>query len=160
MLWYGIGILYDRYGSYDYAQEAFSQVMQIQPDFDKANEIYFRLGIIYKQQTKFSSSLEVSFPTTRPQHSTNRDRSVSSTSLPRHHLLYHKMIFGSKSATSTSSKKSSKPLRMLTTECSRTRRLTPRFSSSLGGSITSRTILMSNKNAPFSILKSRSEQVR
>lgn len=60
MLWYGIGILYDRYGSYDYAEEAFSQVMQIQPDFDKANEIYFRLGIIYKQQSKFVNSLEVS----------------------------------------------------------------------------------------------------
>ncbi|KFH48705.1 General transcriptional corepressor-like protein [Hapsidospora chrysogenum ATCC 11550] len=58
MLWYGIGILYDRYGSYDYAEEAFSQVMQIQPDFDKANEIYFRLGIIYKQQSKFANSLE------------------------------------------------------------------------------------------------------
>lgn len=59
MLWYGIGILYDRYGSYDYAEEAFSQVMQIQPDFDKANEIYFRLGIIYKQQSKFQQSLDV-----------------------------------------------------------------------------------------------------
>jgi len=58
MLWYGIGILYDRYGSYDYAEEAFSQVMQIQPDFEKANEIYFRLGIIYKQQSKFAQSLE------------------------------------------------------------------------------------------------------
>ncbi|KAI0025109.1 hypothetical protein F4780DRAFT_722274 [Xylariomycetidae sp. FL0641] len=57
-LWYGIGILYDRYGSLDHAEEAFSQVMQMQPDFEKANEIYFRLGIIYKQQSHFSSSLE------------------------------------------------------------------------------------------------------
>lgn len=31
----------------------------MQPDFEKANEIYFRLGIIYKQQQKFSQSLEV-----------------------------------------------------------------------------------------------------
>ena len=29
------------------------------PHFDKANEIYFRLGIIYKQQNKFPQSLEV-----------------------------------------------------------------------------------------------------
>ncbi|KAF7532103.1 hypothetical protein G7Z17_g13674 [Cylindrodendrum hubeiense] len=58
MLWYGIGILYDRYGSYDYAEEAFSQVMHIQPDFEKANEIYFRLGIIYKQQSKYNQSLD------------------------------------------------------------------------------------------------------
>jgi general transcriptional corepressor CYC8 len=59
-LWYGIGILYDRYGSLEHAEEAFSQVMRMQPDFEKANEIYFRLGIIYKQQQKFSQSLEVS----------------------------------------------------------------------------------------------------
>lgn len=57
-LWYGIGILYDRYGSLEHAEEAFSQVMRMQPDFEKANEIYFRLGIIYKQQQKFAQSLE------------------------------------------------------------------------------------------------------
>lgn len=58
-LWYGIGILYDRYGSLEHAEEAFSQVMGMQPDFEKANEIYFRLGIIYKQQQKYEQSLEV-----------------------------------------------------------------------------------------------------
>ncbi|KAJ5484091.1 General transcriptional corepressor ssn6 [Penicillium diatomitis] len=58
-LWYGIGILYDRYGSLDHAEEAFSQVMRMAPEFEKANEIYFRLGIIYKQQQKFSQSLDV-----------------------------------------------------------------------------------------------------
>lgn len=61
-LWYGIGILYDRYGSLEHAEEAFSQVMRMQPDFEKANEIYFRLGIIYKQQQKYKSSLEVGWP--------------------------------------------------------------------------------------------------
>jgi lipoprotein NlpI len=61
-LWYGIGILYDRYGSLEYAEEAFSQVMRMQPDFEKANEIYFRLGIIYKQQQKYKQSLEVIIP--------------------------------------------------------------------------------------------------
>lgn len=59
-LWYGIGILYDRYGSLEHAEDAFSQVMQIAPDFEKANEIYFRLGIIYKQQQKYAQSLDVS----------------------------------------------------------------------------------------------------
>ena len=58
-MWYGIGILYDRYGSLEHAEEAFSQVMNMQPDFEKANEIYFRLGIIYKQQQKYDQSLEV-----------------------------------------------------------------------------------------------------
>jgi lipoprotein NlpI len=59
-LWYGIGILYDRYGSLDHAEDAFANVMKMQPDFDKAHEIYFRLGIIYKQQQKYNESLEVS----------------------------------------------------------------------------------------------------
>jgi hypothetical protein len=44
----------------EHAEEAFSQVMRMEPNFEKANEIYFRLGIIYKQQQKFQQSLEVS----------------------------------------------------------------------------------------------------
>jgi len=64
-LWYGIGILYDRYGSLEHAEEAFSQVMRMEPTFEKANEIYFRLGIIYKQQQKFNQSLDVSLPKLR-----------------------------------------------------------------------------------------------
>ncbi|KAJ7630409.1 TPR-like protein [Roridomyces roridus] len=65
-LWYGIGILYDRYGSLDHAEEAFSSVLRMDKavwikckdlDFDKANEILFRLGIIYKQQSKYDDSL-------------------------------------------------------------------------------------------------------
>jgi pyrroline-5-carboxylate reductase len=51
--------LYDRYGSLEHAEEAFSQVMRMEPTFEKANEIYFRLGIIYKQQQKFNQSLDV-----------------------------------------------------------------------------------------------------
>lgn len=78
-MWYGIGILYDRYGSLDHAEEAFSSVIRKDPskrlgmlrnhfdqptelslwtDFEKATEIYFRLGIIYKQQRKSEQSLE------------------------------------------------------------------------------------------------------
>ena len=82
-LWYGIGILYDRYGSLEHAEDAFSSVLRMDPsasiflglcmsgahppdrfcspstDFEKANEIYFRLGIIYKQQHKYPASLDV-----------------------------------------------------------------------------------------------------
>ncbi|GAC97727.1 hypothetical protein PHSY_005314 [Pseudozyma hubeiensis SY62] len=57
-LWYGIGILYDRYGSLEHAEEAFASVVRMDPNYEKANEIYFRLGIIYKQQNKFPASLE------------------------------------------------------------------------------------------------------
>ncbi|KAI8875925.1 TPR-like protein [Backusella circina FSU 941] len=56
-LWYGIGILYDRYGSIEHAEEAFSAVMKMDAHFEKANEIYFRLGIIYKQQQRYDLSL-------------------------------------------------------------------------------------------------------
>ncbi|KAI9482758.1 MAG: hypothetical protein EXX96DRAFT_555507 [Benjaminiella poitrasii] len=57
-LWYGIGILYDRYGSLEHAEEAFSAVMKMDPHFEKSNEVYFRLGIIYKQQRRFDPSLQ------------------------------------------------------------------------------------------------------
>jgi tetratricopeptide (TPR) repeat protein len=57
-LWYGIGILYDRYGSFEHAEEAFNAVLKMDPHFEKKNEIYFRLGIIYKQQLKYDKSLE------------------------------------------------------------------------------------------------------
>ncbi len=39
--------------------------MSMEPNFEKANEIYFRLGIIYKQQQKYQQSLEVNIPPTR-----------------------------------------------------------------------------------------------
>lgn len=38
--------------------------MRMEPNFEKANEIYFRLGIIYKQQRKYQQSLEVISPPT------------------------------------------------------------------------------------------------
>lgn len=34
--------------------------MRMDPKYEKANEIYFRLGIIYKGQQKYAQSLEVS----------------------------------------------------------------------------------------------------
>ncbi|EFC46175.1 TPR repeat domain-containing protein [Naegleria gruberi] len=57
-LWYGIGILYERYNSLDNAEEAFRSVLKMDAQFEKINEIYFRLGIIYKQQKKYEQSLE------------------------------------------------------------------------------------------------------
>lgn len=58
-LWYGIGILYDRYGSFEHAQEAFLAVLRMEPNFEKANEIYYRLALIYKQEAKYDSALAV-----------------------------------------------------------------------------------------------------
>jgi tetratricopeptide (TPR) repeat protein len=56
-LWYGIGILYDRWACYDNAEAAFNAALRNDPQFEKAGEIYFRLGIIYKQQAKWEDSL-------------------------------------------------------------------------------------------------------
>lgn len=107
MLWYGIGILYDRFGSFDHAEEAFSEVMRMDPKFEKANEIYFRLGIIYKQNQKFSESLEVRPPskTWLSEHILTRPRSSSSSSSRLLRTRSLKRTSGSKSAMSTSSKK-------------------------------------------------------
>ncbi|KDQ54958.1 hypothetical protein JAAARDRAFT_196330 [Jaapia argillacea MUCL 33604] len=58
-LWYGIGILYDRYGSLDHAEDAFASVLRMDKGevSHQSNEILFRLGIIYKQQGKYVDSL-------------------------------------------------------------------------------------------------------
>ncbi|KAH8117141.1 hypothetical protein DFH11DRAFT_1815617 [Phellopilus nigrolimitatus] len=51
----------ERRGSVDHAKEAFASVLQTDKellDFDKANEILSRLGIVYKQQGKYMESLE------------------------------------------------------------------------------------------------------
>ncbi len=60
-IWYGIGILYDRNNSLEQAEEAFSNVLQFDPAFEKTHEIYFRLGLIRKKLGKFEASLQVRF---------------------------------------------------------------------------------------------------
>ncbi|KAH3759822.1 general transcriptional repressor [Pelomyxa schiedti] len=58
-LWYGIGILYERFGSNEHAEEAFMAVLKMDPEFEKASEIHYRLGMLYKQQpTKLAQALE------------------------------------------------------------------------------------------------------
>jgi len=47
------------------------------PKFEKSNEIYFRLGIIYKQQQKYDTSLEVTgFSSSSPSSSSSSSSSV------------------------------------------------------------------------------------
>jgi hypothetical protein len=60
--------------------------MRMAPEFEKANEIYFRLGIIYKQQQKFNQSLEVCWTKDEYQAATDY-HSVSNTSLAILHAL-------------------------------------------------------------------------
>lgn len=56
-LWFGIGVLYEKYSSLEHAEEAFSSVLKIDPKFEKAAEVYYRLALIYKQMGKFDASL-------------------------------------------------------------------------------------------------------
>jgi len=58
-LWYGIGLLYDRYGSLDHALEAFLSVLDISPDFERVAEVCFCIGVIYKEERKeYNEALE------------------------------------------------------------------------------------------------------
>lgn len=104
-LWYGIGILYDRYGSLEHAEEAFSQVMRMEPNFEKANEIYFRLGIIYKQQQKFQQSLEVCRNSQMLMLQELTYHSASNTLLLIRPGPLTRRTFGSRSVTFTSSRR-------------------------------------------------------
>eukprot|EP00186_Timspurckia_oligopyrenoides_P004172 CAMPEP_0182443732 /NCGR_PEP_ID=MMETSP1172-20130603/2380_1 /TAXON_ID=708627 /ORGANISM="Timspurckia oligopyrenoides, Strain CCMP3278" /LENGTH=1082 /DNA_ID=CAMNT_0024639093 /DNA_START=169 /DNA_END=3417 /DNA_ORIENTATION=+ len=58
-LWYGIGLLYDRYGSLEHALEAFLAVLNIAPDFERIDEVCFCIGIIYKDQGQYDKALEL-----------------------------------------------------------------------------------------------------
>lgn len=56
--------------------------MRMEPNFEKANEIYFRLGIIYKQQQKFNQSLDVGIHALDAPAFANSYNSASNTSSP------------------------------------------------------------------------------
>ena len=57
-LWYGLGILYERYNSYDQAEGYFNTALRHSKDFEKKDDIQYRLGIIHKQQKKYDASLK------------------------------------------------------------------------------------------------------
>ncbi|KAJ1340278.1 hypothetical protein BSLG_005104 [Batrachochytrium salamandrivorans] len=59
-LWYGIGILYDRYGSLELAEEAFSAcfkyILKYPPSPLTEIDIWFQIGHLYEQQKDFMSA--------------------------------------------------------------------------------------------------------
>ena len=57
-LWYAIGVLYDKYASYEHAEEAFTAALKMDPNFERKSEIYYRLAVIYKNQGLYDQSLE------------------------------------------------------------------------------------------------------
>ena len=48
-LWYGIGLLYTKFETYEYAEPAFQAVLRIDPEFEQKNEVLYKLGHIYKK---------------------------------------------------------------------------------------------------------------
>ena len=57
-LWYGIGVLYDRYGSAEHARDAFEAVLAMNEPFEKVSEVRFRLAMLYKQSGAYAKALE------------------------------------------------------------------------------------------------------
>lgn len=56
--WYGIGILYERFGNYDGAEECFRSVLQNDKNFVKRNELFFRLYLILRIKKQYDSAIE------------------------------------------------------------------------------------------------------
>uniref|UniRef100_A0A3P8UUU9 [histone H3]-trimethyl-L-lysine(27) demethylase n=1 Tax=Cynoglossus semilaevis TaxID=244447 RepID=A0A3P8UUU9_CYNSE len=56
---YGLGMVYFHYNAFQWAAKAFQEVLYIDPGFSKAKEIHLRLGLIFKVNTDYESSLKV-----------------------------------------------------------------------------------------------------
>ena len=46
-LWYGIGILYERFESYDNAISALIGVLKMSPNFYQKSDVLYKLGTIF-----------------------------------------------------------------------------------------------------------------
>ncbi|XP_037676681.1 lysine-specific demethylase 6A-like isoform X9 [Choloepus didactylus] len=55
---YGLGLVYFYYNAFQWAIKAFQEVLYIDPSFCRAKEIHLRLGIMFKVNTDYESSLK------------------------------------------------------------------------------------------------------
>ncbi|XP_040079376.1 lysine-specific demethylase 6A isoform X4 [Ixodes scapularis] len=55
---YGLGLIYFHYSAYQWSIKAFRQVLYIDPGFQRANEIHFRLALMFKAISDYESSLK------------------------------------------------------------------------------------------------------
>uniref|UniRef100_A0A674EWH4 [histone H3]-trimethyl-L-lysine(27) demethylase n=1 Tax=Salmo trutta TaxID=8032 RepID=A0A674EWH4_SALTR len=56
---YGLGMVYFHYNAFQWAIKAFQEVLYIDPSFSRAKEIHLRLGLMFKVNTDYESSLKV-----------------------------------------------------------------------------------------------------
>uniref|UniRef100_A0A673BQT4 [histone H3]-trimethyl-L-lysine(27) demethylase n=1 Tax=Sphaeramia orbicularis TaxID=375764 RepID=A0A673BQT4_9TELE len=59
---YGLGMVYFHYNAFQWAIKAFQEVLYIDPGFSRAKEIHLRLGLMFKVNTDYESSLKVGSP--------------------------------------------------------------------------------------------------
>lgn len=57
-VWHGIGLLYDRFGSYEQAEEAYLNALSMDPTQELLHVIYYRLGMLYTKKKKYEVALE------------------------------------------------------------------------------------------------------
>uniref|UniRef100_A0A6P8RAC2 [histone H3]-trimethyl-L-lysine(27) demethylase n=1 Tax=Geotrypetes seraphini TaxID=260995 RepID=A0A6P8RAC2_GEOSA len=55
---YGLGLVYFRFNAFQWAIKAFQEVLYVDPSFCRAKEIHFRLGLMFKVNTDYESSLK------------------------------------------------------------------------------------------------------
>ncbi|XP_061090566.1 lysine-specific demethylase 6A-like isoform X2 [Conger conger] len=55
---YGLGMVYFHYNAFQWAIKAFQEVLYIDPNFSRAKEIHLRLGVMFKVNTDYESSLK------------------------------------------------------------------------------------------------------
>ncbi|KAK8378342.1 hypothetical protein O3P69_011083 [Scylla paramamosain] len=55
---YGQGLVYFHFNAFQWAIKAFQQVLYIDPGFSRANEVHLRLGLMFKVQSDYDSSLK------------------------------------------------------------------------------------------------------
>lgn len=55
---YGLGMVYFHYSAFQWAIKAFQEVLYIDPSFSRAKEIHLRLGLMFKVNTDYESSLK------------------------------------------------------------------------------------------------------
>ncbi|XP_047456768.1 lysine-specific demethylase 6A isoform X2 [Mugil cephalus] len=55
---YGLGMVYFHYNAFQWAIKAFQEVLYIDPSFSRAKEIHLRLGLMFKVNTVYESSLK------------------------------------------------------------------------------------------------------
>ncbi|CAG9336037.1 unnamed protein product [Blepharisma stoltei] len=56
-LWYGLGLLYLRFSSHNYAEMAFHEALKCDPNFEQKQTILLKLGVISKQALKYEDAI-------------------------------------------------------------------------------------------------------